>query len=49
MNVKFHKITSYTLNFQNNILPVFSYNSCEIWHSHFFLVLLQMTNYIFSP
>ena len=52
MNVKFHKITPYTLNFQNftcvfTILTKFEIHSPHS-HEKFSLVLLQTTNYILS-
>ena len=53
MNVKFHKITSYTWNFQNftyvfTILVKFDIRFLGS-HEQFTLVSLQMTNYIFRP
>ena len=52
MNVKCHKITPYTRNFQNftcvfTILAKFDIHFLGS-HEKFSLVLLQMTNYIFS-
>ena len=54
MNVKFHKIICYTWNFQNltcvfTILVKFDFYFLGLpWKIFFKLVLLQMTNYIFS-
>ena len=56
MNVKFHKMTSYTLNIQNFtcvfIINLFLRNLTFVFsdsHEKLSLVLLQMTNYIFNP
>ena len=53
MNVKFHRITSYTLNFQNfscviTILVKFDIHFLD-FHKKFSLVLLQMIYYVLSP
>ena len=56
MNVKFYKITSYTLNFQNStcVFTIFvKFDICflglpwEIFFGAIWCDFLQMTNYIF--